>query len=89
MSRKDERDFALKQFKTDKSMTTNLAVWLAVHGNLCLALRHPRNIGASRPFVIKFVKHLGKKLVEWGAITEEQLQSAERLEIEEGSTDLR
>lgn len=89
MSKTEDGDFALKQARTYKPMTTNLLTWLAVHGNLCLALRHPRNVGASRPFVVKFVKDLGKKLVEWGAITEEQLKYAERIEIEEGSTDLR
>jgi len=70
------------------SVTTNLLTWLAIHGNLCLALRHPANKGPSRPLVVNFTKQLGKKLVEWGVLTHQQLKSAEKLEIEEGSTDV-
>ena len=69
------------------SVTTNLLTWLAVHGNLCLALRHPANRGASRPHVLKFTKELGKQLVKWGVITQSQLEEAEKTEIEEGSGD--
>jgi len=53
-----------------------------------LALRHPANKGPSRPLVVNFTKQLGKKLVEWGVLTHQQLKSAEKLEIEEGSTDV-
>lgn len=67
----------------------DLLTWLAIHGNLCLALRHPGNTGKSRPYVIAFTKSLGKKLVEWGVVTEEDLRATEKLEIEEGSVDLR
>lgn len=69
-------------------METNLLTWVAVHGNLCLALRHPKNFGASRPYVVNFVKVLGRNLVRWGAITEEQLKKAERIERERGNVDL-
>jgi hypothetical protein len=69
------------------SVTTNLLTWLAIHGNLCLALRHPQNRGPSRQYVTNFTKNLGKKLVEWEVITEQQLEATEKLEMEEGSTD--
>jgi hypothetical protein len=37
---------------------------LAVHGNLCLALRHPENIGACRRLVIEAVHALEAVLLE-------------------------
>jgi len=66
----------------------NYLTWLAVHGNLCLALRHPENRGASRRYVVDFVKGLGKMLVAAGVMTEAQMKAAWRLEVEEGSRDL-
>ena len=72
---------------TNFSISANLLTWLTVHGNLCLALRHPQNRGASRPYVIGFTKELGKLLVRYGVMTEEQLKHAEREEAKEGSTD--
>ena len=66
----------------------NGLVWLGVHGNLCLALRHPQNRGASRSIMIDFVKRLGRLLVIYGVVSEEELKRAERLEIAEGSKDL-
>jgi len=63
-------------------------LWMAIHGNLCLALRHPSNVGESRDLVVDFVKRLGRLLVEWSVLTEEQLRYTERVEVEEGSTDI-
>jgi hypothetical protein len=68
------------------TITANLHTWLTIHGNVCLALRHPQNRGPSRQIALVFVKELGKALVRWGAITEEELKDAEKLEAEEGST---
>jgi len=81
--RDNPEEEAKKQINTYNSITTNQLTWLAVHGNICLALRHPQNIGASRPLVEKFVKELGKKLVEWRVVTQEELEAAEKLEREE------
>lgn len=88
MPKKESREFVLKQLGTVKSMKADLVTWLGIHGNLCLALRHPQNKGPSRAFLVAFVKRLGWNLVEWGAITEEELRHAEQTEREEGSTDL-
>jgi len=82
-NRKNPREEAERQLKTEASVTTNLLIWLAIHGNLCLALRHPQNKGASRQLVMKFVKELGQKLVRWGVITKEELEDAEKTEREE------
>jgi len=82
------REEAERLYRTNMTVETNLLMWIAVHGNLCLALRHPQNIGAARPHVVKFVKDLGKMLVEHKAVTKEYLVKAHRLEVEEGSEDL-
>ena len=69
-------------------VTTNTLTAMAVHGALCLALRHPQFKGQSRQMVVEFTKSLGEWLVTAGALTPEQLRSAERLEAREGSPDL-
>jgi hypothetical protein len=51
--------------------------------------KHPQNRGPSRKWAVEFTKALGKALVEWGALTPEQLEEAEKLEAEEGSSELR
>lgn len=66
----------------------NLLTWLTIHGNVCLALRHPQNTGESRAYAVAFVKFLGRMLVECDVITEEQLRKLEKLEAEEGSPDI-
>jgi len=60
-------------------------LWMAIHGNLCLALRHPANLGPSRELVLGFVKNLGRLLVEWGVLTEAQLAAAQKVEQEHGT----
>lgn len=57
-----------------------LITWVAVHGNLQLALRHPSNIGASRPMVEEFVRELGRFLVTHGLLSDAVLEEAERRE---------
>jgi len=83
-----ERENAERLVRTKTSVTADLLTWLTIHGNLCLALRHPQNRGPSRQFVVNFVKRLGQMLVTSGAITEEELKAAEKLEAEEGSSDI-
>jgi hypothetical protein len=69
-------------------VTTDTLTAMAVHGALCLALRHPHFKGRSRKFVVEFTRSLGKWLVTAGALTPEQLASAEQLEAKQGSKDL-
>lgn len=69
-------------------ISTNTLTAMAVHGALCLALRHPNFRGRTRKFVIEFTKSLGEWLVTAGALAPEQLAAAEQLEAEEGSEDL-
>lgn len=62
----------------------DLFTWMAVHGNLCLALRHPSNVGGSRQIVEEFVRALGARLVEEGLLSADELRDAEKLERQEG-----
>jgi len=71
-------------WKSQAQVNAPMFIWLAVHGNLCLALRHPENRGPSRPYVEQFVKQLGRWLVVRGAITQREREAAEKLEREEG-----
>lgn len=57
--------------------------WMTVHGNLCLALRHPQNSGPSRATVVKMIHVLGKLLVDKGMLTQEELNFATRVEREQ------
>ena len=73
-----------------KEVTINLNVitLMAVHGNLLLALRHPRNQGTSRDLIIDFCKQIGEELVLLGAMAPEQLKEAYRVESGEGTPEL-
>jgi hypothetical protein len=69
---------------TRETVEADLLTWLAIHGNLCLSLRHPANRGPSRKYVVDFVKGLGKFLVDAGVMSQEQMENAYALESEEG-----
>lgn len=81
-----DREFWLKDH--DIPLNTNNLTMMAVHGSLCLALRHPQFRGKSRSLVIAFVKSLGEWLVTEGIMTQERLAEAQEQEAEEGSSDL-
>jgi hypothetical protein len=61
----------------------SLFVWMTIHGNLCLALRHPGNQGSSRGYTVAFVEKLGRLIVERGLWTQEQLEHAQAVEQQE------
>jgi hypothetical protein len=61
----------------------SLFVWMAIHGNLCLALRHPENQGLSRSYTVAFVEKIGRLLVDRGLLTQEQLDHAQQVETEQ------
>jgi len=56
----------------------DLLTWLAVHGYLCLALRHPAMTGPSRHLVAAVVRQLGEVLVARGALTAAELAEVSR-----------
>ncbi len=68
------------------TVTAEALTWLAVHGNVCLALRHPANCSPNvRPRMIKFVRMIGDRLVESGLLTREQMDAAMRYELQQGN----
>jgi hypothetical protein len=71
------------------SVETNGLVWMAVHGTICLGLRHPAYTGPSRALVLSFVQELGRRLVQAGVCTQfelEHVHHTEALESPHGST---
>lgn len=54
--------------------------WAAVHGALCLALRHPEFSGEVRKMVSEFTRQLGKGLVKWGVFSADTMKCIEYLE---------
>lgn len=67
----------------NRTVDGTLLEWLTVHGNLCLALRHPQNDGPSRATVVSMIHRIGKLLVEGGILTREELNFATRVEQDE------
>lgn len=65
------------------SIETAGLVWMALHGTICLELRHPAYTGPSRPLVVSFVRELGMCLVQWGVLTAAELEAVENFEREE------
>jgi hypothetical protein len=56
---------------------------MALHGFLCLALRHPvTKDHACRPAIVEMVKQIGITLVDLGVLTPEQLTQIEKTEAE-------
>lgn len=53
---------------------------ITIHGNLCLALRHPGNNGECRKMALSIVKQFGDILVDVKALDQEQLKVIERTE---------
>lgn len=67
------------------SVETSSLVWMAIHGSICLALRHPAYTGPSRELVVAFVLELGNQLVEHGVLTKAELELVYRVEREESA----
>ncbi|HWQ96305.1 MAG TPA: hypothetical protein VN368_02920 [Candidatus Methylomirabilis sp.] len=65
------------------NFVTNPLNLMALHGFLCLALRHPGTRDHScRSAIVQVVKQIGKTLVELGALSPEQLTQIEKIEAE-------
>ena len=70
--------------KAHERATVEASLWqVAVHGNLCLALRHPGNQGETRALVVSIVHQLAKLLVERGILTQEEMDYATKVEQNE------
>ena len=66
------------------TMAELTGVWVRVHGFLLLALRQPVSRIPGRPTVEAFVDELGRKLVEVGLFSREELATLEDLEARAG-----
>jgi hypothetical protein len=51
--------------------------WMAVHGNLCLSLRHPQNQGPSRALIADVIRDIGDALVNSGLLTRAEIDQAQ------------
>ena len=68
------------------TVTAEALTWLAVHGNVCLAMRHPDNRSPNvRPRMVKFLREIGDRLVESGLITREVMDGATKYELQQGN----
>jgi len=80
-------NLADRPFEKVVPIESRLVTWLAVHGYLCMALRHPalQDVTAhpSRGVVQSFVDELGELLVLNDVLTPEELQESVRLEERE------
>lgn len=74
-----------RMLTANASVTAPMLTWVTVHGNLCLSLRHPSNVGQSRELCLQMVEHLSKLIVDAGIMTQEEMDFANRVEQEHGS----
>ena len=56
---------------------------LVVHGNVCLGLRHPKNIGPNRKLAIEFLNYAEAKLKDAGIINDKDIKRIHKLEQKE------
>lgn len=68
------------------TVTAEALTWLAVHGNVCLAMRHPDNHSPNvRPRMVKFLKEISNRLVDSGFISREAMDGATKYELQQGN----
>ena len=65
------------------SVEASVLTWMTVHGNLCLALRHPSNQGESRRVALAMIDQISTLLVEAGAMTRQEMEYANHVEERE------
>lgn len=73
-----------RMLTANASVNAPMLTWVTVHGNLCLALRHPSNSGQSRELCLQMVQHLSKLIVDAGIMTQEEMDEANRVERQHG-----
>jgi hypothetical protein len=67
-----------------RQVNAEMICWLTVHGNLCLALRHPSNVGESRRIAIRMLETISRLIVDAGVMTQEEIDAASEYEVQEG-----
>jgi len=58
----------------------NLGRWLAIHGYLCLALRHPQTTGPSRQIALDLVGDLEAAFLSLGLLDQEDINLIHKVE---------
>lgn len=79
-------DFSNRPVDLEVPMVATALTWMAVHGYLCLGLRHPATRGSTHPshaVVQDFVEALGEHLVDVGLLTADELALVQRVEADE------
>lgn len=72
---------------TDEELKKVIAIefpalsWITIHGNLCLALRHPQNVGASRPVAISALEWIEQQLFMAGILDQEDIETIHKTEF--------
>lgn len=74
-----------RMLAANASVTAPMLTWITVHGNLCLSLRHPQNVGQSRELCLQMVRRLSTMIVDSGLMTQEEMDQANRVEAQNGS----
>ncbi len=79
MHNTDDRSFWESRIAIEMSIVQAMAL----HGNICLAMRHPQNNNQLiRNLMMQVIYEIGGMLVRTGALTEDERNYAERTEIE-------
>ena len=60
---------------------------LAVHGNVCMGLRHPNDIGPNRQLAIEFLNYAEAKLKAAGIINDKDIKRIHKVEFQESPHD--
>lgn len=79
-------DFSDRPVDLELPVVATALTWMAIHGYLCLGLRHPGTQGAGHPshaMVRDFVEQLGEHLVDIGLMTADEVSMVQRVEAEE------
>lgn len=58
----------------------NVLEWMAIHGNVCLGLRHPKNTGPSRMCAEKFLSVIEDALLMTGVFNTKMIQEIHKVE---------
>lgn len=71
-----------EEFEKHISIQLPAISWLAVHGNLCLALRHPENIGPSRTLAKSAILTIEAALLALDIMDQEDIEKVHRTELD-------
>lgn len=73
----------LQKLQETAAIEAELMTWMAVHGGLCLALRHRDLTGAVRDTLLRMVGGIEEMLLAGGALTQAEIDLIHQVEAEE------